>query len=157
MNERSSIFRAHPFRTLAELSPTPSSPEWCRVSRSIKDRSRVSNSHPDRGRSARNCHRLLKALLVITAALCKLGEEQSERILSFSRRPKAGRRLLAVFCMMHDGVSSAGLSLAGSSSSSLSSASLSSAGLPPSGLSSAGLSSTSLSSTGWRLFSHRQD
>jgi hypothetical protein len=39
---------------------------------------------------------------VITAALCKLGEEQSERIFSFSR-PKAGRRLLAVFYgMLHD-------------------------------------------------------
>ena len=53
--------------------------------------------------------------LVITAALCKLGEEQSERIFSFSRRPKAGRRLLAVFCMaccmMHDGLSSAGFVL----------------------------------------------
>ena len=52
---------------------------------------------------------------VITAALCKLGEEQSERIFSFSRRPKAGRtfsrRLLwlcMACCMMHDGMSSSG-------------------------------------------------
>ena len=103
---------------------------------------------------------------VITAALCKLGEEQSERIFSFSR-PKAGRTSppLALHGMLqHDGLSAGfvlvrlaggglsggGLSSAGLSAAGLSSAALTSAALFSSALSTAGLSSPGLSSRACR-------